>query len=531
MFRVRPVALLLFLVCSLPLFAITPKPCPAEFSIDAITAHDVQIGEPVTITWSTSGKPVIAQTIDISDVGYGTQLGADQRSFTYVPTKAGEIHVQVNASSGCDFVKAETKFHVRQCNVAPRALTVQDESVLPNGSFAVSVPLEKGESVRWEVRGGTIATNDGASIGIIAGPPGMLEIDAYVSKSSNCELKVSRSIPIVCPAEEIPMYLNNDEHGIAGFTFGAWIDWRPDQSVRWEVRGGTVLYTNDYSVGIQLDRPGTLEVDAYVTRYGFCETKISRSVPVICLEVPVYTSAEEVLAGTTFTAVAGYREGQSVRWEVRNGSVVSEGQWGDVIIAAGGPGAVEIDAYVTRGFCETKTTRTVTAYCQNRDVRMSVNSDAGGIAGQTFGAWIDYYADQQVRWEIRGGTILNTSHNSVSILLGGPGTLEIDTYVTRNGYCEQKISRSIPIVCYSDPTRVLTLQPGVARAGGSVLAFVNVFPWFNETVRYEVRNGTIESIDGLNVWIRAGVPGTLEVDAYITHGGCTFKVSNSMRVE
>ncbi|HEX6158567.1 MAG TPA: hypothetical protein VF111_00275, partial [Thermoanaerobaculia bacterium] len=67
--------------------------------------------------------------------------------------------------------------------------------------------------------------------------------------------------------------------------------------------------------------------------------------------------------------------------------------------------------------------------------------------------------------------------------------------------------------------------------GGTVLAFVNVFPWFNETVRYEVRNGTITSIDGLNVWITAGTVGTLEMDAYITHGGCEFKVSKSIPVQ
>lgn len=359
------VAIFLFTLCAAPVFAISPKPCAAEFSFQSIASHDVQIGQPVTITWSYSGKPVIAQTIDISDVGYGTQLGVDQRSYTYVPSKPGEVHVQVNASSGCDFVKGETQFHVRQCNVAPREMTLQGEQVLSGESFAASVALSSNEVVRWDVRGGAIASQNGGSVSIIAGVPGTLEIDAYVSKGDNCELKISRSVPITCATFDMEMYLNGPEV-ISGNTFGAWVDYRPDQTVRWEVRGATVLYTDFNSVGIQTTAPGTLEIDAYITRPGFCELKISRSVP---------------------------------------------------------------------------------------------------------------------------------------------------------------------IVCYSDPDRVITMQPSNATTpGGTVLAFVNVFPWFNETVRYEVRNGTIQSIDGLNVWLTAGEAGTMEMDAYITHGGCTFKVTRSIPV-
>lgn len=257
------------------------------------------------------------------------------------------------------------KPHSPCINVPPRDMTLQGEHVAPAESFVASIALDKNESVRWEVSGGTIVSQDGGSVSVVAGLPGTLEIDAYVSQASNCELKISSSVPIVCEPLDIEMYLNGPEV-ISGNTFGAWLDYDPDQTVRWEVRGATIL---------QID-----------------------------------------LAG-------------------------------------------------------------------------------------------------------------------VSILTTAPGTLEIDAYVTENG-CETKISRSVPIVCYTDPDRVITMQPPNATTpGGTVLAFVNVFPWFNETVTYEVRNGTIQSIDGLNVWITAGEPGMLEMDAFITHGGCTFKVSHSIPVQ
>ena len=441
------VAIVLFFVCALPGFAVAPPACAPEFSFDSISAHDVQIGQPVTVTWSYSGKPVIAQTIDVSGVGYGIQLGVNQRTYTYVPAKTGETHVQVNASSGCDFVKAETQFHVRQCNIAPREMTLQDEQVLPGQPFSASVVLQKNESVRWEVNGGSVVFEDGGSVSLVAGPPGSLDIAAYVSKGGNCELRISRSVPIVCPPLDVEISVSADE-AIAGFPFSASITPQPEWIVRWEVSGGTLETWHQGGAGILAGGPGTLVIDVYITRDG-CETKVSRSVPIVC---------------------------------------------------------------------------------DDRPLEMTLNGPQV-IAGDTFGATVPHYPGQTVRWEVRGATIKQTDLAGVSIITSAPGTLEIDAYVTRNGFCERKISRSVPIVCYSDPDRVITMQPSVTQPGGTVLAFVNVFPWFNETVRYEVRNGTIDSIDGLNVWITAGTAGTLEMDAYITHGGCTFKVSKSIPVQ
>src|SRR5215212_4301349 len=92
-------ALLLVLAC-VPVLA---DDCPA---IQALTANDVQTGEPVTIEWSyTGGGPQLQlQTLTGHDFAAPIVLGPNVRSYTYVPSKPGEKHVQIAATTACGTV-------------------------------------------------------------------------------------------------------------------------------------------------------------------------------------------------------------------------------------------------------------------------------------------------------------------------------------------------------------------------------------------------------------------------------------------
>jgi hypothetical protein len=167
--------------------------------------------------------------------------------------------------------------------------------------------------------------------------------------------------------------------------------------------------------------------------------------------------------------------------------------------------------------------------CKTLSSDMTVQANEA-TSGASFAASVVLEKHETVEWDVRGGTIVSQDGGSVTILAGAPGTLEIDAYIKKNNKCDEQVSRSVPIVCYVDPDRAISTSVETVAPGALVQGFVNVFPWFNETLRWEVRGGTIQSTDGLNIFIIAGAEGTLEIDAFITHGGCEFKVSRSIPI-
>jgi hypothetical protein len=202
-----------------------------------------------------------------------------------------------------------------------------------------------------------------------------------------------------------------------------------------------------------------------------------------------------------------------------------------VTILAGAPGTLEIDAYITKNNrCDEQVSRSVPIVCPPAPAREMYLNGPEVISGDSFGAWLDYDPAETIRWEVTGGTIKQIDVAGVSIFAGAPGLMVIDAYISKNGACEYKISRTVPVVCYVDPDRAISTSVNTVAPGGLVQGFVNVFPWFNETLRWEVRGGTIQSTDGLNIYVVAGAEGTLEIDAFITHGGCEFKVSRSIPI-
>ena len=449
MLRLRTLSGILLFVLCLPLFAAWPQNCPPQFSITSIAANDVQINQPVTITWSTTGANVIAQTIDISDVAYGIQLLASQRSYTYTPVKPGEVHARINASSGCDYVAAETKFHVQNCPVdSTRTMTLSATQVLPGTTVTAQVALGDHETVRWVVSGGTLVSSSNGSATINAGAPGTLTIDAYISRNNNCAARVTGTVQIVCPDLTRDMILQSETAQAAG-SFYAIVPQASNESVRWEVTGGAITATwltpvgdgVGAAVGIAVGGPGTLTIDAFVSRDGACETKIERTVQILCVDVPwrggVIVGEDPVRSGAALVAgINGDPAIDTFRWEVTNGTITStDGTF--AYITAGGPGTMTITAIVSRNGCEFRYSRNVAVVCGGEDVTLGLFWSGGNThsPNSTFTAFSNAPAGYTTHWEITNGSVSTTTGTSTVVTLGSSGTTILHMTITNPYGC------------------------------------------------------------------------------------------------
>jgi len=267
--RLRTLFGALLVLSSLPLLAAWPQLCPPSFSM-TISAPDVQTGLPVTITWTSTGAPIIAQTLDISDVAYGMQLPPDQRSYTYIPAKSGTPHVRINASSGCDYVYAETKFHVQQCPIDTRDMTLSATEIDGGGSVTASVLLDKNEEVRWNIQGGRLDASSGGDAYITATAVGTMTIEASITKNGQCEAKVSRSVSVVCQ-EDPTIGLFFDTGAIsAGGVVNAWANLSDGQTAHWEIENGSPASADGASVSVTGGTSGLVKIHLIVTKPTGC---------------------------------------------------------------------------------------------------------------------------------------------------------------------------------------------------------------------------------------------------------------------
>lgn len=256
-------ALLLVLAC-LPTLA---DDCPA---IQSFSANDVQTGEPVTFTWSYTGGAPQTQTLTGHDFAAPIVLGPDARSYTYTPSKPGEKHAQLAATSPCGTANMTTKHHVKQCNVVAPVMTVDQTSVEPGAVINASIDLKPGHTARWEVVDGTASATTGSAIQVTASSAGAVTINAWVSRGSSCSVLSTATVEVVdaCPIVE-PMVFH-PEIATADYWFSLFVDPIPaGHTLSFAVRGAQVEFEDAQGIYVIAPPAGSFSIDVILNN-GTC---------------------------------------------------------------------------------------------------------------------------------------------------------------------------------------------------------------------------------------------------------------------
>src|SRR5690349_3803688 len=231
-------ALMLALLC-LPLAA---ADCQA---IRSLAANDVQTGEAVTITWSYSGGAPQSQTLSGSDFEQPVVVPPGHTSYTYTPYMPGEKHVQLSAASACGTAVETVKYHVKRCSIVEPVLTVSATSVAPGATIQASLALPAGHTAKWEVRNGAASATTGSSIQIVAGTPGVVEIDAYVSRGKSCTVKVSATVNVVAACSIAEPQIVHPARATANEFFWLYVPvLGPGETVSFEVHNAQFLFSD-----------------------------------------------------------------------------------------------------------------------------------------------------------------------------------------------------------------------------------------------------------------------------------------------
>lgn len=250
-------------------------------------------------------------------------------------------------------VCAAPAFADKRCKPSDREIFVQAPQAVSGSSFLAFVELEKHETVSWEVSGGTIDSQEGNWVSVIAGDPGSLVIDASIEKGGHCEL-ASVTVPVICVIDDRDLTVGGDPLASGKLFYAAIGVWQAyDETVEWAVRGGTIVETGQPTgiVSVIAGAPGTLEIDATITR-GACTRTFTTSVQVVCMSDPTiglffeggHGGGEPVHAWTNLS------EGQTARWEITNGTP-STAEGAEVIATPTGTGTMIIDLYVSWYSC------------------------------------------------------------------------------------------------------------------------------------------------------------------------------------
>lgn len=306
-------ALLLALLC-LPVFA--ADDCP---SIQGLAANDADIEQPVTITWSYAGGVPQSQTLTGHDFAQPVVIPAGQTSYTYTPTMPGEKHVQLAAATSCGTVTAEAKYHVKQCTIATPALTLDRTSVEPGATINASIVLAPGHTAVWQVRNGTASATDGAAISIVAGQPGNVEIDVFVSRGSSCTVKVSGTVAVVNPCVIAEHQIVAPAEASQGGVFAVFVPQvEAGVTVTFEVKVGTKLFADAQAVIVVAPSSGNAEVDVILTKSPTCSVRISKVIPTFVCAPKAVVSALPNASCDNMTVVAEF-----------TGTAPFQGYWSD----------------------------------------------------------------------------------------------------------------------------------------------------------------------------------------------------------
>lgn len=196
--RLRPFIAILGFLVSIPAFA-GSKDC-GDISITSLTANDVQLQQLATIHWSYSGATPVSQQMSISWAGHSVLASVEDRSYSYLATRAGTYQVKLTAQSECGTAEATTHFFVKNCFVPVPVIQLSDTAVDPGEVVTATVDVPPDHTAEWfVVRGGTLAVSGGGIAGFIAGTEGPLEIQVVLTNDKGCTETGSASVEIIQP--------------------------------------------------------------------------------------------------------------------------------------------------------------------------------------------------------------------------------------------------------------------------------------------------------------------------------------------
>jgi hypothetical protein len=463
-------ALLLALVC-LPLAA---ADCPA---IDSLAAGDVQTGEAVTITWSYSGGAPQSQTLSGSDFEQPVVVPPGATSYTYTPYKPGEKHIQLSAASACGTAVASAKYHVKRCSIVEPVLTVSASSVDPGETIQASLTLPAGHTARWEVRNGTASATTGSSISIVAGAPGTVEIDAYVSRGKSCTVKVSATVLVEqdCPIAEPEIH--HPAVAVANEYFWLYIpSLGAGETVSFDVHNAEVLYSDQHYLDLMAPATGSFSVDVIVTN-GTCSRTFTRTFEL----TPCSPTATVMAAGT------GACDDLRVAAEF-TGTAPFQGYWSD---------GTDFYTYENRIERTVSSSGTYTllwfrdAFCTGT---MSGSAQVGASLPKptfTIDPMVDgwYYdnvtcpgmvrvarldgsipAGAELVWTVENGTIVS-GQGTAELQFAGqtPGNMVISAKLVNAEGCESETHSFPYMITFGEPEITVSVEPSVIPSGGTAI--------------------------------------------------------------
>jgi len=512
-------ALLLVLLC-VPAFA--ANDCPG---IQSLNATDVQTGQTVTITWSYQGSAAPqAQTLSGHDFAEPVILQPGQTSYTYTATKPGEKHVQLSASTACGTVTRAAKYHVKQCNIVEPIVTVDQTSVAPGGAINASIDLLPGYSVRWEVTNATTTSSlNGETIALTATAPGVVTIDAYVSRGNSCTIQITRTVTVSnpsCEIEEPEVYTSPS--ALPSDYFDVFVPVRPGEVITWAVRGAELIYSDSDQAALLVFTPatGSFEIDIIITSASCSRT---------------FTRTYEVTAcNPTATVSAGAAESCGVQIIAVDftGTAPFRGTWSDgtsffsrtnhlerrVTTA----GTYSITFFADR-FCQGVATGSVTAPGAVVPPAPSFTIDPmvdgwywstttcpGTVRTATLDAPIP--AGFEVEWTIENGTIVGGQGTPVLQFAGTePGDLILNAVLRNDAGCVSETYTDPWMVTYGQPEVAITVEPSVIPAGGTAIITM--------TAKWHVGSDITSSMGDLIAFYDQPAEGVTRWEYRSSHGG------------
>lgn len=512
-------ALMLALFC-LP--ALAANDCPA---IQSFGANDVQTGQTVTITWSYQGGEPQSQTLTGHDFAEPVVLAPGQTSYSYVATKPGEKHVQLSTVTACGTITSTAKYHVKQCNVVEPIVTVDQTSVAPGGVIHASIDLLPGYSVRWEVSNATTTSSlTGANLQLTATAPGVVTIDAYVSRGKSCEIRITRTVAVAaaCAIAQPEMY--SPDRAAPNESYWIYVPEQPGLTVTFAAHGAQIVYFDNVFVDVMAPATGSFSIDVIVNN-GTCSRTFTRTVEVLpCNPTAIVTPGASGACGTS-TVVAEF-----------TGDAPFQGEWSD------GQYFYTYENRIERSVTQAGT-YTINWYRDNYCFGTVTGSAAVGASlpkpqfalDEVVDGW--YYgndtcpglvrtarltspapAGATIEWSIENGTIVGGQGTGVVQFTGGPSAYWSPlSVVFRNAEgCPSETATLQYIRTLGDPHGVVSVSASVIPLGGTATVTV--------TNDENVRGMDLTSSTGDPLIPVRSIPGGLEYEyrAISTSGPVTL---------
>jgi hypothetical protein len=303
----RCLTVLALLLSSLSAFA--AGDCPA---IKSFTVNDVQLGEPVTLSWTLGGGTPTSLILTGHDFPASIALPPGQTSHTYTPVLPGEKHVQLVATSACGTSSAQEKYHVKQCTIDVPVLTVDRTSVAPGETIHASIVLPAGHTATWAVTNGTPSTATGAAIQVIAGAAGQTDIEVFVSRGSSCTVSARATIAVANPCLIVEPLIFAPPQIAAGAVFVVAVP-QPDPgtTVTFELRNGTKIFSDPQAILVRAPLTGSAEVDVIITKSATCSRRFTRVIATFACTAKAVVTTEgagcEAKAVATFTGTPPFQ--------------------------------------------------------------------------------------------------------------------------------------------------------------------------------------------------------------------------------